>query len=76
MKRSWIRGLLYTALGALLLLHNDLWQWNDPRLILGLPIGLLYHIAFAVAASLLMVLLVTFAWPSHLEVKDGEEDER
>ena len=69
-----VRGLLYAALAALVVLHNDLWQWDDPRIVLGLPIGLTYHILYAVAASLLMLLLVSFAWPEHLEVDDEEED--
>ncbi len=70
-----VRGLLYAALAALVVLHNDLWQWDDPRIVLGLPIGLTYHILYAVVASLLMLLLVNFAWPAHLEVDDDEDVE-
>ena len=67
-----IRYLLYLALLTLYILHNDLWLWHDPSLVLGLPVGLLYHIAFCAAAAVLMVLLVTYAWPSHLDI-DQEE---
>ena len=70
------RGLLYAALVLLLALHNDFWQWDDPTRVLGLPIGFVYHIGYCVAAALLMLLFVIFAWPSHLEVKDDEEDDR
>jgi hypothetical protein len=61
-RRGWA-ALLYGALAVLYLLHNDLWLWNDPRLWLGLPAGLVYHLGFCVAASALLGLLVVFAWP-------------
>ncbi len=73
MKNASVRGLLYASLFVLYLLHNDLWYWNDARLVLGLPIGLLYHFGFSVASSVLLFLLVTYAWPRHLEVETEEE---
>lgn len=75
MKTALSRGLLYGALFVLYLLHNDLWFWNDARLVLGLPVGLLYHIGFCIAASFLMWGLVTNAWPRHLKF-DKKEKER
>ena len=73
--------LLVVAVAALYLLHQDIWFWRSPYLVFGfVPIGLFYHAAFTVAASLLMWLLVTFAWPTHLEREvehaTHEEDER
>ena len=61
--------LLVAAVAALYVLHQDIWNWRTPYpLVFGfVPIGLFYHACFAVAASLLMWLLVTFAWPAHLE---------
>lgn len=59
--------LLYAALVVLYLLHNDLWLWNDSRLVFGLPAGLAYHIAFCVATSVVLALLVVHAWPDHLD---------
>ena len=73
MKSTFARRLLYVALFVLYLLHNDLWFWDDPQLLFGLPIGLLYHIGFCLAAALMMVLLVNYAWPRHL--RDEEERE-
>jgi hypothetical protein len=61
-RRRWAT-LLYAALAALYLLHNDVWLWNDSRLWLGLPAGLIYHIGFCVAASAVLGLLVVYAWP-------------
>ena len=39
---------------------------------LGLPAGLTYHVAYCLAASVLMALLVRLAWPARLET-DGDE---
>ena len=58
----------------LLLLHNDVWLWDDASLTLGLPVGMTYHIGYSVAAFVLFLLLVKFAWPRHLEAgKDKGE---
>ena len=64
--------LLYAALVVLYLLHNDLWLWNDANLVLGLPAGLAYHIGFAVVTSIVLTLLVLYAWPEHLDREAGE----
>ena len=72
MKETFSRWILYLALFVLYLLHNDLWFWNTPQLALGLPIGLLYHIGFCVVAAILMILLVNYAWPHHLEAEDNK----
>ena len=64
--------LLYAALVVLYLLHNDLWLWNDSRLVLGLPAGLAYHIGFCIAASVVLTLLVIHAWPDHLDRETGK----
>ena len=63
------RTLLVIAVIALYVLHQDFWFWRTAYpLVFGfIPIGLFYQACFAVAASLLMWLLVKFAWPAHLE---------
>ncbi|MCI0444204.1 hypothetical protein L0152_13460 [bacterium] len=68
-----MKYILYFLLGLLYLLHNDLFLWNDECLIRGIPSGLAYHLAFCVAATLLMTALTCFAWPEGLEV-DSEKD--
>jgi hypothetical protein len=67
------RLLLILAVIALYVLHQDFWYWRTAHpLILGfIPIGLFYQGCFSVAASLLMWLLVKFAWPAHLEREIG-----
>ena len=72
------RILLVVAVVVLYLLHQDFWFWRSSRLVFGfIPVGLFYHACFSVAAALLMWLLVTFAWPSHLEreVEDTQHEE-
>ena len=74
--------LLVIAVVALYILHQDIWFWRSSRLVFGfIPIGLFYHACFSIAAALLMWLLVTYAWPSHLErevdhMKPGEDEAR
>ena len=70
--------LLVVAVAALYILHQDIWFWRSSYLVFGfIPIGLFYHAAFAIAAALLMWLLVTYAWPSHLEreVEETQSEE-
>ena len=54
---------------AVYLLHQDFWNWKKAApLIFGcLPIGLAYHAGYSILASILMAILVKFAWPAHLE---------
>ncbi len=76
MSKPLVRRLAYAGLALLFLLHNDLWLWNDARTLFGLPAGLLYHIVFCLAASAVMWLLVTVAWPEEIEMHDNREDDR
>ena len=65
-----MKRLLYAALAVLFLLHQDFWFWNDGRMVLGLPVGLTYHVLYCLAAAAMMALLVKFAWPA--DVEDGD----
>ena len=57
------------AIGALLLLHQDWWNWTTaaPLAFGFLPVGLWYHALFTLAAALLMAGLVRWCWPVDLE---------
>lgn len=70
------RILLVAAVAALYVLHQDFWNWRTARpLVFGfVPIGLFYQALFSVACAGLMWLLVTYAWPGHLE-EEVERDE-
>jgi len=62
-----VRRLLFGALLLAFVLRHDLWLWNDSRFVLGLPVGLTYHIVFCIGVALLMALIVRFAWPTGLD---------
>lgn len=71
------RLLLIIAVVGLYALHQDFWFWRTAHpLVFGfMPIGLFYQACFSGAASLLMWLLVKFAWPGRLE-EEVEQHER
>ena len=71
-----MRAVILSALVVVLyVLHQDFWFWRVARpLVFGfLPVGLFYHIAFTVASSVLMWLLVKYSWPAHLEKTPSPE---
>jgi hypothetical protein len=72
------KTLLGLATLAVYLLHQDFWFWREARpLVFGfLPIGLFYHAAYCMLASLLLWLLVRHAWPTELERAVERHDER
>lgn len=37
------------------------------------PVGLVYHLGYSMLATLMMVVLVRFAWPTHLEKYEPRE---
>jgi hypothetical protein len=65
-----MRGLLYALLAALFVVRIDLWLWDDPRIVFGLPVGLTYHVLYCLAVALVMALLVRYAWPVSEEAED------
>ena len=64
-----MKHVVYALLVLLYILHTDIWYWDDPSIVLGIPIGLAYHIGFMVAASFVLWLGVKFAWPDELEAE-------
>ena len=59
----------FLAIGALYLLHQDVWFWRAARpLAFGfLPIGLSYHAVYCLLVAVLMWGLTRYAWPTDLE---------
>ena len=70
--------LLVIAVAVLYVLHQDFWNWREARpFVFGfMPIGLFYQAAFSVACAGLMWLLVTFAWPGHLEEEVARQSKK
>lgn len=65
------RSFLYGMMLALFVLHNDPWLQVDSRRVLGLPIGLIYHLALCVLATVVLALMVRHVWPRHLDEGAG-----
>ena len=62
------RRLVWGAFALLFLLHQDFWWWDDRTLVWGyLPVGLFYHILFSIAAALLWLCAIRWAWPEPIE---------
>lgn len=64
-----MKYVVYCIAAVVLVFHQDFWNFGkaEPLAFGFLPVGLAYHAAFSVACAGLMFLLVTFAWPQHLE---------
>ena len=66
--------LVWSLVGVLVVLHQDVWFWGDDRLAFGfLPVTLLYHACISVAASLVWLLAVNVAWPVDDELIPASE---
>ena len=56
----------------LIVLHQDNWLWDDPRLLFGfLPIGLAYHAAISIGAALTWYLATIYCWPIDMEESES-----
>lgn len=63
-----MRYVVWGLVVLLLILHQDVWLWENDTLVFGfLPITLLYHACISVAAAVTWFLATRFAWPSVLE---------
>ncbi len=68
MRRSfplWPLGLLLVLSAA----YWNVWMWSDSRLVLGVPVNLLYHLGLCVATAIIMAGVLRQAWPP-----DADED--
>ncbi len=63
----------------LMVLHQDLWNWNNDRLVFGfIPLTLAYHAGISIAASIVWLMAALTAWPTNLEddsLVAGESEE-
>ncbi len=51
------RALVAAILIALYILHFDFWFWHRPQVLLGLPVGLLYHVGYCVVVAITLAAL-------------------
>lgn len=72
------RWFVWFLVLALFVLHQDFWLWDNKALIFGfMPIGLMYHAVFSIAAGLVWALATKLAWPAEIEswAEQGESDQ-
>lgn len=63
-----MKYVIWLLVLALVIVHQDIWFWNDETLVFGfIPIGLAYHAGISIAASIVWFLATIFAWPKALE---------
>ncbi|MDA7950372.1 MAG: DUF3311 domain-containing protein [Pirellulaceae bacterium] len=66
---------IWLAVLLMIGLHQDVWNWDNDRLVFGfMPVALFYHACFSVAAGILWFLATVVAWPEELEALDAEAD--
>ncbi|MHC2067966.1 DUF3311 domain-containing protein [Bremerella sp. T1] len=62
-----MRYVVWLLVVALIILHQDLWYWNDRTLVWGfMPITLLWQGGISVGAAIVWFLATIFAWPTDL----------
>jgi hypothetical protein len=68
-KRPFVAAFLTLIFLLVLFLRHDYWNWDTRGYLLFgvLPIGLWWQALVTLLASIMMWLMVTLAWPSHLE---------
>ncbi|MEO0531416.1 MAG: DUF3311 domain-containing protein [Planctomycetota bacterium] len=65
-------NVVWALVVLLLLIHQDLWFWEDGTLVFGfLPVGLFYHACLSVAASVTWFLATKHCWPAGDEEMAG-----
>lgn len=71
-----MKKLLIGVAAAMILLHQDIWLWDNTNLIFGfMPVGLVYHACFSMAVAVLAVFAIKFAWPNDLVAWATSKDE-
>ncbi len=63
-----MKVLVWGLVLLLIVLHQDVWFWNDTRLFLGIvPITLLWHMGISLGAGITWWLATKYCWPTELE---------
>ena len=73
-----MKYLIWVLVITLVILHQDIWYWDDTTLVFGfMPITLLYHAGISLAAGFTWYLATIFAWPADLDTgqpRQGDGD--
>ncbi len=62
--RRTAKTVIWSLVVLLIVLHHDLWFWNDATLLFGfLPITLAYHMGISIAAAAVWLMAIKLIWP-------------
>ena len=65
---------VWIIIAALLVLHQDNWNWTSDTMVFGfMPIGLFYHACISLAAGITWYLATLYCWPTELEESKGPQ---
>ena len=60
--------VVWTMVALLIVLHQDIWLWDNPKLVFGfLPITLAYHMGISIGAGITWYLAIHYCWPFEKE---------
>ena len=63
-----MKFLVWGLVLLLVILHQDVWNWDNTDLVFGfIPFTLAYHAAISISASIVWFLATVLIWPTDLE---------
>ncbi len=67
-----MRGVVWTLVAALIVLHQDFWWWDsiEPLVFGFLPIGMAYHAGISIVSAVVWALAVKYCWPKDVDVAE------
>lgn len=70
------KWFVIVAVLALLVAHQDYWQWSRTDLVYGfVPYNMAYHIGISAVTAVVWILVCLFCWPRNMEVVAQEKGE-
>jgi hypothetical protein len=71
-----MKYLISGLIVALILLHQDYWQWNNGTLDFGfVPRALTYHAGLSVLAAITWAMAVRWCWPREVDLSQPSASE-
>ena len=72
--RSVMKYVVWGLVVLLVILHQDVWLWDNDTLVGGfMPITLLYHAGISLGAGMIWFLATKYAWPLVSEELPADE---
>lgn len=69
-ERIKMKVAVWSLVVLLIILHQDIWLWDNATLVGGIiPIGLFFHACISLAAGVIWFMATIYAWP----VEDAAE---